>query len=188
MLRFFFAETRTLSCPKNALKNSHEKPVVNAFFGKLLRVNGDHDVTETHLKSRSWSCNWKKTANCQRLRCVCSVTADFVNKKSVIFGILAKGGQHENFLESSNFRNGWKWHILCQIRCYSRCCNRKLAATFLCLDMGSCPKHPLKKAPEKPVFNALFGKPLRAHGDCDVTETHLKWRPWSSSWRKTENC
>ena len=28
--------------------------------------------------------------------------------KSVIFGILAKGGPHENFLESSNFTNGWK--------------------------------------------------------------------------------
>ena len=27
------------------------------------------------------------------------------HKKSVIFGILAKGGPHENFLESSNFRN-----------------------------------------------------------------------------------
>ena len=30
------------------------------------------------------------------------------DEKSVIFGILAKGGPHENFLESSNFRNGWK--------------------------------------------------------------------------------
>ena len=29
-------------------------------------------------------------------------------EKSVIWGILAKGGPHENFLESSNFRNGWK--------------------------------------------------------------------------------
>ena len=30
------------------------------------------------------------------------------HEKSVILGILAKGGPHENFLESSNFRNGWK--------------------------------------------------------------------------------
>ena len=37
-----------------------------------------------------------------------------------------------------------------------------------------CPKNGLQNPPEKPVVNALFRKPLRANGDCDVTETHLK--------------
>ena len=29
-------------------------------------------------------------------------------EKSLIFWFLAKGGPHENFLESFNFTNGWK--------------------------------------------------------------------------------
>ena len=146
----------------------------------------------------------------------------------VILGILVKGRPHENFLENSNFRNGWKWHILCKFRCQSRCCNRKLVATLLCWNIVSslskngrhnapekpvgknlemaesgifcgksdadhdaavenclryfsaeiltlrCPKSGLQNSPKKPVGNALFGKPLRANGYCDVIEIHLK--------------
>ena len=46
-------------------------------------------------------------------------------------------------------------------------------------------KLPSKYAPEKPVVNALFGKQLRVNGDCDVTETQLKWTSWSSSLSET---
>ena len=53
-------------------------------------------------------------------------------EKSVILGILAKGGPHEKLLESWNFRNGWKWHILCRMRRWSRWCNGKVAATIFC--------------------------------------------------------
>ena len=49
-LRLFFTEIWALPCPKNALQNAPEKPVVNALFAKPLRANGDFDVTETQLK------------------------------------------------------------------------------------------------------------------------------------------
>ena len=32
-------------------------------------------------------------------------------EKWLIFGILAKWGPHDNFLENFNFTSGWKWHI-----------------------------------------------------------------------------
>ena len=53
-------------------------------------------------------------------------------EKSVIFGILAKGGPHEKLLQSWNFRNGWKWYILCKMRRWSRWCNGKVAAIIIC--------------------------------------------------------
>ena len=37
-----------------------------------------------------------------------------------------------------------------------------------------CQKKAPQNAAQKPVVNALFRKPLRANGDCDVTETQLK--------------
>ena len=37
-----------------------------------------------------------------------------------------------------------------------------------------CPKIQLQNALKITVINALFGKPLRPNGDCDVTETYLE--------------
>ena len=39
-----------------------------------------------------------------------------------------------------------------------------------------CPRNAFQNALGKPVVNALFGKPLPANGDSDVTETILKLR------------
>ena len=49
-----------------------------------------------------------------------------------------------------------------------------LRPRFVDLQAFLCPKNDLQKALKKPVVNALFGKPLRPNGDCDVTETHLE--------------
>ena len=49
-----------------------------------------------------------------------------------------------------------------------------LRPRFVELEAFLCPKNDLQKALKKPVVNALFGKPLRPNGDCDVTETHLE--------------
>ena len=57
-------------------------------------------------------------------------------EKWLIFAILAKGGPHENFLESFNFTNGWKWHILCKMRRWWRWCIGKVAVTFICWAMS----------------------------------------------------
>ena len=84
-LWLFFAEIWVLPCPKNALQNAPEDPVVNALFGKPLRAKGDCHITETYLKSRSRSGSLRKAANCQKLRSVRCVTADFVNMKNRSF-------------------------------------------------------------------------------------------------------
>ena len=47
-LRLFFAEILAFPCPKNALQNAPEKPIVNALFRKPVRTNGDSDITETY--------------------------------------------------------------------------------------------------------------------------------------------
>ena len=54
----------------------------------------------------------------------------------LIFGILAKGGPHENFLESFNFTNGWKRHILCKMRRWWPWCSGKMAVTIICWAMS----------------------------------------------------
>ena len=38
------------------------------------------------------------------------------------------------------------------------------------------PKLALQNGLEKVLFTATFGMPLRAKGDCDVTESYLEWR------------
>ena len=43
------------------------------------------------------------------------------------------------------------------------------------------PKVALQNGLEKVLFTATIGMPLRANGDCDVTESYLEWRSWSSS-------
>ena len=35
----------------------------------------------------------------------------------------------------------------------------------------------LQNGLEKVLFTATIGMPLRAKGDCDVTESYLEWRP-----------
>ena len=57
-------------------------------------------------------------------------------EKSVIFGILANGGPHDNFLESLNFRKIWLWHILCKVRLWWRRYNGKVAVTIICWVMS----------------------------------------------------
>ena len=107
------------------------------------------------------------------------------SEKLVIFGILTKGGPQEYFLESWNFRNDWKWYMLCKMRRWWRCCNGKVAATIICWVMSIfISKVCLPKWVEKPVFNETFGMPLRANCDRDVTEKYLESRCWSSTSRK----
>ena len=48
-----FVELSAFLFPKNDLQKAHKKPLVNAVFGKPLQPNGDCDVTETHLESKS---------------------------------------------------------------------------------------------------------------------------------------
>ena len=54
----------------------------------------------------------------------------------VIFGTLAKGGPHENILETLNFRNSWKWHNLCKMRRWWWWSNGKVAVSFICWVMS----------------------------------------------------
>ena len=46
------------------------------------------------------------------------------------------------------------------------------------------PKFALQNGLEKVLFTATIGIPLRANGDCDVTESYLEWRSSSSTSRK----
>ena len=57
-------------------------------------------------------------------------------EKWFMFCILAIEGPHEQFLESFNFTNGWKWPILCKMRRWWRWCNRKVAMTIICWAMS----------------------------------------------------
>ena len=43
------------------------------------------------------------------------------------------------------------------------------------------PKFALQNGFEKVLFTATVGMPLRADCDCDVTESYLEWRSWSST-------
>ena len=67
-------------------------------------------------------------------------------------------------------------HIMCKISAAEHIAafQNKLRLFYAEILALLCPKKALQNAPEKFVVNALFGKPLRANGDCDVTETHLK--------------
>ena len=61
----------------------------------------------------------------------------FLNaEKWFIFVIFFKGGLHENTLESFNFTNGWKWHVLCEVRRWWGWCNGKVAVTIICWAMS----------------------------------------------------
>ena len=90
-------------------------------------------------------------------------------KKSVSFGILGKGVPHENFLESLNFRKGWKWHNLNKMRCWWRWGNGKVAVNNICWVMSififkiCSPKWALKTAFYRNIWNADAGqrRPLR---------------------------
>ena len=57
-------------------------------------------------------------------------------RKLLSFGILAKGGPHDIFLESFHFTNGWKWHNFCKIRRLWRWFIKKLAVTIIFLAMS----------------------------------------------------
>ena len=43
------------------------------------------------------------------------------------------------------------------------------------------PKFALQNGLTKLLFTATIGMLLRANGDCDVTESYLEWRSWSST-------
>ena len=45
-------------------------------------------------------------------------------------------------------------------------------------------KFALQNGLEKVLLTEQIGLPLRAKGDCDVTESYLEWRSWSSTSRK----
>ena len=57
-------------------------------------------------------------------------------EKWLIFGNLAKGGPHEDFLESFIFTNGWKWYTLCKVKRWWRLCNGKVSVTIICWSMS----------------------------------------------------
>ena len=77
---------------------SLKKAVLNVVFGRLLQGNGDYDVPETNLKRISWSSGLRNEAECQTLRWVRKIGADFLNmKKRPFFGILTERGLHEFF-------------------------------------------------------------------------------------------
>ena len=86
------------------------------------------------------------------------------SRKLLIFGILAKGGPLENFLESFHFTNGWKWHIFCKIRRLWRWFIRKVAVTIICWAMSifisqTCPpKWAWKSAFYRNNWNAAAGQ------------------------------
>ena len=46
------------------------------------------------------------------------------------------------------------------------------------------PKFALQNRLEKVLLTSTIGVPLRANGDCDVTESYLQWSSWSSTSRK----
>ena len=85
-------------------------------------------------------------------------------EKSVTFGILAKEGPHESILESWNFRNGWKCHIWCKLRRWSRWCNGKVAVSTICWVMSIlmskfCPwKWAWKTRAYRNIWNAAAGQ------------------------------
>ena len=57
-------------------------------------------------------------------------------EKWLIFGILAKGVLHKNFLKTFCFTNGYKWPILCKMRRGWPWCNGKLAVIIICWAMS----------------------------------------------------
>ena len=46
------------------------------------------------------------------------------------------------------------------------------------------PNLPSKMGFKKVLFNVIIWTPLRANGDCDVTESYLEWTSWLSTLRK----
>ena len=96
-------------------------------------------------------------------------------EKWLVFGILAKGNPMKILWESFNFTNGWKWPILCKIRRLWGRCNGKVTVTIICWAMSIfISQFSFQNGLEKELFTATLGMPLRAYGNCDVTERYLE--------------
>ena len=107
-------------------------------------------------------------------------------EKLLIFGILAKGGLHENFWKASIIQMAESDIHKVECGADDDCAMKKwLRLIFVELWAFLSRKFYFQNGLEKVLFTATIGMPHRANGDCDVIESYLKWRSWSSTSRES---